>query len=245
MTRAEASKSNYDTKQVFYYGFRYYDPVTGRWPSRDPIEEAGGLNLYAMVGNDPVNLIDYIGLFDLPDGMSASDVCGCVDVSVTFSQDNYWLWEDDYRAEPIRGNTIGYDADSVDAEIEWKDSSSLGDKCKCLQRELNDDPEGNTTVGVFLSYDLDDIDFSDLVFGIHRADIAVPPNNGSFGSIVISSPQYPRMFKNLATNAQLRARNGHDLNVSVRALVNSSSSTCFSETYTVSGKTDDDKYSNK
>jgi RHS repeat-associated protein len=24
---------------MFYYGFRYYDPVTGRWPSRDPIGE--------------------------------------------------------------------------------------------------------------------------------------------------------------------------------------------------------------
>ena len=21
---------------MFFYGFRYYDPVTGRWPSRDP-----------------------------------------------------------------------------------------------------------------------------------------------------------------------------------------------------------------
>ena len=25
----------------YYYGYRYYDPVTGRWPSRDPIGEAG------------------------------------------------------------------------------------------------------------------------------------------------------------------------------------------------------------
>jgi RHS repeat-associated protein len=43
------------------YGFRYYDPVTGRWPSRDPIEESGGLNLYALVGNDPINSWDYLG----------------------------------------------------------------------------------------------------------------------------------------------------------------------------------------
>jgi len=27
--------------QWYYYGFRYYDPVTGRWPSRDPIGEQG------------------------------------------------------------------------------------------------------------------------------------------------------------------------------------------------------------
>jgi RHS repeat-associated protein len=44
------------------YGFRYYDPVTGRWPSRDPIEEFGGLNLYGMVGNDPINFWDILGL---------------------------------------------------------------------------------------------------------------------------------------------------------------------------------------
>jgi hypothetical protein len=30
--------------------------------SRDPIEESGGLNLYAFVGNDPVNGVDLLGL---------------------------------------------------------------------------------------------------------------------------------------------------------------------------------------
>jgi len=44
------------------YGFRYYVPETGRWPSRDPIGEQGGLNLYAFVGNDGVNTWDYLGL---------------------------------------------------------------------------------------------------------------------------------------------------------------------------------------
>lgn len=45
-----------------YYGFRYYNPSTGRWPSRDPIGERGGLNLYGMVNNNPVNHWDYLGL---------------------------------------------------------------------------------------------------------------------------------------------------------------------------------------
>ena len=35
-----------------------YDPTIGRWLSRDPIEERGGINLYGYVGNNPVNLID-------------------------------------------------------------------------------------------------------------------------------------------------------------------------------------------
>lgn len=42
--------------------FRIYDPVTGRWLSRDPIGEAGGVNLYAYVGGDPVNFTDPLGL---------------------------------------------------------------------------------------------------------------------------------------------------------------------------------------
>jgi uncharacterized protein RhaS with RHS repeats len=44
------------------YGFRYYDPETGRWPNRDPIEEEGGYNLYGFVGNDGVNNLDNRGL---------------------------------------------------------------------------------------------------------------------------------------------------------------------------------------
>lgn len=42
--------------------FRAYDPNLGRWLSRDPIEEMGGMNLYGYVGNNPVNLIDSSGL---------------------------------------------------------------------------------------------------------------------------------------------------------------------------------------
>ena len=46
---------------VMYYGYRFYDPETGRWPSRDPIEEAGGMNLYGFVGNGGVNAWDVLG----------------------------------------------------------------------------------------------------------------------------------------------------------------------------------------
>jgi RHS repeat-associated protein len=43
------------------YGYRYYDPVTGRWPSRDPIGERGGVNLYGFVSNAAVERIDILG----------------------------------------------------------------------------------------------------------------------------------------------------------------------------------------
>lgn len=46
---------------LYYYGYRYYDPVTGRWPSRDPIGEEGGVNLYVFVFNSPYFWYDYLG----------------------------------------------------------------------------------------------------------------------------------------------------------------------------------------
>ena len=39
-------------------GHRYYDPVAGRWLTRDPIGVAGGMNLYGYCGGDPVSGID-------------------------------------------------------------------------------------------------------------------------------------------------------------------------------------------
>ncbi len=42
--------------------YRAYDPNLGRWLNRDPIGIAGGLNLYAYCGNDPINWSDPFGL---------------------------------------------------------------------------------------------------------------------------------------------------------------------------------------
>ncbi|MBK7922997.1 MAG: RHS repeat-associated core domain-containing protein [Gemmatimonadetes bacterium] len=53
----------YDSETGLYYmRARYYDPALGRWISEDPIGIAGGLNVYAYAGNDPVNGRDPSGL---------------------------------------------------------------------------------------------------------------------------------------------------------------------------------------
>ena len=44
-----------------YFRARWYDGVTGRWLSRDPIGIAGGLNLYAFCQNSPTTLRDPSG----------------------------------------------------------------------------------------------------------------------------------------------------------------------------------------
>ncbi len=48
---------------LYYMRARYYDPTAGRFISEDPLGFGGGdVNLYAYVGNDPVNFIDPNGL---------------------------------------------------------------------------------------------------------------------------------------------------------------------------------------
>ena len=54
-----------DETGMYSYGYRYYDSRIGRWPSRDPIEEEGGVNLYGFVGNNGVNRFDFNGLHGL------------------------------------------------------------------------------------------------------------------------------------------------------------------------------------
>ena len=46
---------------LYYFGLRYYDPVTGQWLSREPLGEGESVNLYSYCHNDPVNKVDVLG----------------------------------------------------------------------------------------------------------------------------------------------------------------------------------------
>ena len=67
--RADEFAHRFSTKAVvpgtplYYYGSRFYSPVTGRWLNRDPMEEAGGLNLYLACENAFIGKYDEFGLF--------------------------------------------------------------------------------------------------------------------------------------------------------------------------------------
>jgi RHS repeat-associated protein len=45
-----------------YWGYRWYDPASGLWLSKDPLREAGGLNMYAYCVDDPLDCYDPTGL---------------------------------------------------------------------------------------------------------------------------------------------------------------------------------------
>jgi hypothetical protein len=43
---------------LYNFRARWYDPISGRWLSKDPIGISGGLNQYVAFGNNPVNFRD-------------------------------------------------------------------------------------------------------------------------------------------------------------------------------------------
>ncbi len=59
-----SSKEYHPNSGLVYYLYRYYEPNLQRWLNRDPIEEMGGINLYGFVGNDPLNGVDALGLWN-------------------------------------------------------------------------------------------------------------------------------------------------------------------------------------
>ena len=73
-----STKYTDDQTGFLYYGYRFYNPTSGRWLSRDPINEGGHRllhrgthhysaveeepNLWRFVGNQPVQEVDALGL---------------------------------------------------------------------------------------------------------------------------------------------------------------------------------------
>jgi RHS repeat-associated protein len=78
---------------LIYYGYRYYDPRTGTWMSRDPKGEAGGVNLTAAFEGDPVNNID-------PDGCDSMSISQPGGGYLSYSGSDYYTpWNlSGYRA---------------------------------------------------------------------------------------------------------------------------------------------------
>jgi RHS repeat-associated protein len=50
-----------DETDFLYYCYRFYNPSTGRWLSRDPKQERAGRNLYGLVANAPLQSVDRDG----------------------------------------------------------------------------------------------------------------------------------------------------------------------------------------
>jgi len=121
------STKPYDEKTgLSYYGYRYYAPALGRWLTRDPIGEKGGINLYGFAGNNAVNNFDPFGLrwvlagWDRVPLLSLFGYCVC-----------YWAWHEgdcrplyqDYHNLPHTNGSIIHQGGNIKG----------GDTCLCKE----------------------------------------------------------------------------------------------------------------
>lgn len=72
---------------LYYYRARYYDPVTGRFLSEDPLRFSAGVNLYAYVENSPTNRTDPLGT--CPQGQDRNPCSGISQAQQQFVSNNY------------------------------------------------------------------------------------------------------------------------------------------------------------
>jgi RHS repeat-associated protein len=152
-----------------YYGFRHYDPVTGRWPSRDPIGERGGYNLYGFVFNSPKEFLDILGgkptEFDSAAGAAHdAGVKGVNDARDECKNEDGEI-EDLYPREYC-GRICCKDKKYITTRVEGKKGSpSLSASCNPHYSPLC--PEGYKQVGLWHSHpgrgykDKDEWDFGD------------------------------------------------------------------------------------
>jgi RHS repeat-associated protein len=88
---------------LYYYGYRYYNPSTGRWLSRDPKGEKGGRNLYGFVRNDPIKHIDKLGKD--PCATCGPDITRALDRTLLLVEQKFWAADEDTK-EAACGNLV-------------------------------------------------------------------------------------------------------------------------------------------
>ena len=64
----------------------FYNPQTGHWLNRDPLEEQGGVTLYGFVANNSINDVDLFGLVDY----KFKVVVGSIGITFPFGGEGEW-----------------------------------------------------------------------------------------------------------------------------------------------------------
>lgn len=126
---AESNAYRFSTKPIetasglAFYGYRYYLPELGRWPSKDPIGERGGSNLYRMCCNGATSHVDIYGAqtfsvqlpggndeqFEVDLGISGGGVCsGRHDSKIVITLGVDVTWKTDSSIQGSQGTmTVG------------------------------------------------------------------------------------------------------------------------------------------
>jgi RHS repeat-associated protein len=172
---------------LYYYGYRYLEPLTGRWLSRDPIGEDGGFNLYGCNLNNSVDQIDLLGMRVVKDGPTTVTAdTGLTGLKVTFKVTVEGVAHGDENSPPqitdvthsVSGRTtvsigLGLTLGLVGASLEVKvENLKLIDE-KCEQRgqdfqlithKYQLDVKGVVSRDFVAYHPKDDVDFGKIYF---------------------------------------------------------------------------------
>ena len=176
---------------LYYNRNRYYNPSTGRFISPDPIGYGDGMNMYAYVGNDPMNATDPMGLFanDDDDVMEEIIVKGKLikrigsDFIVTISGDAVREWLEQFAREYMelflkyeRKKLIKYGKE----EVEKKDCPKVpgGANGKAIiDRNIKNSLK--IAVDIYINSDL-----------IRDSDVTLPGMTGNFYQMLALNNQF-------------------------------------------------------
>jgi len=92
-----STKYQDDESDLVYYGLRYLKTSTGRWLSRDPIEEEGDDNLYAFVRNSATSAVDGLGQITIDNANRLITLTNC-EIAILYghgssSKKRHWKWK--------------------------------------------------------------------------------------------------------------------------------------------------------
>jgi hypothetical protein len=117
---------------MYYYKARIYSPTLGRFLQTDPIGYGDGLNMYAYVGNNPVNRSD-------PSGTCGSfwTTVGQNCQSYTFNNGGEGYWSN-YGVQ-VLGDSSGYTG-NLNMSQYWTSIGSIRDLLSSMQGAYGYDP---------------------------------------------------------------------------------------------------------
>jgi RHS repeat-associated protein len=226
---------------LVYYGMRYYSAKLGRFLNQDPIEEAGGINLYAFCGNDGVNRFDLLGLDSgfldwlgsIFGGGSSSSSSRPPDIPGEYADATVRLPEITVGGggNPGQSGDVSSAGDSshYDAIKSYQDGRTIDD--------VNASMRSNSTAGVDLSTPADRSYAREVALNGHRGDyypfagISSPANGTYFtldnglkvvgaglGSVGLGADISSRIGRDLTTLAKLSIRDRQILELAAKRI---------------------------
>ncbi|WP_339498129.1 RHS repeat-associated core domain-containing protein [Pseudomonas silesiensis] len=109
-----------DATGLYYYGYRYYAPWLQRWINPDPAGSVDGLNLYKMVGNNPLNYYDWQGRISIPVDILIADIVNPMAKSIGTGWFEELVWDDNKSTFETTGCVYGRGMKKIEGEsAQW------------------------------------------------------------------------------------------------------------------------------